>query len=88
MRNAFKEWAIVVEALGRGEQIVILRKGGIREDRRGFQVEHSEFLLLPTLYHQQRESVLAEAQQRYDHIALCLPKHDELRLEYFAKVVD
>ncbi len=29
MRIAFKEWMIVVDALGRGEQIIILRKGGI-----------------------------------------------------------
>ena len=33
MRTAFKEWAIVVDALGRGEQIIILRKGGISEGR-------------------------------------------------------
>jgi hypothetical protein len=25
MRTAFKEWAVIVEALGRGEQILILR---------------------------------------------------------------
>ena len=29
----FKEWAIVCEALGRGRQSVILRKGGIAEGR-------------------------------------------------------
>ena len=31
MRLAFKEWAIIVDALGRGEQILILRKGGLQE---------------------------------------------------------
>ena len=31
----FKEWAIVCEALGRGEQSIILRKGGIAEGREG-----------------------------------------------------
>src|SRR5258708_6269605 len=30
---AFKEWAVVADALGHGEQILILRKGGIREIR-------------------------------------------------------
>jgi hypothetical protein len=88
MRIAFKEWAIVVDALGRGDQIVVLRKGGISEGRGGFQVEHREFLFFPTLYHQQRESVLPAAQRRYDEIAPGLPKPDVLRLEYFAEVAD
>ena len=32
----FKEWSIVCEALGRGRQSIILRKGGIAEGREGF----------------------------------------------------
>ena len=86
MRTAFKEWAIVVDALGRGEQILILRKGGISEGRGGFQMEHPQFLLFPTLFHQQRESVLPVAQQRYDEIAPRLPGPEIIRLEYFAEV--
>jgi hypothetical protein len=87
MRIAFKEWAIIVDALGRGEQILVLRKGGLREGRGGFQVEHDAFLLFPTLYHQQRESVLPAAQRRFDEIAPGLPPPEVLRLEYFARVV-
>lgn len=87
MQTAFKEWAIVVDALGRGEQILILRKGGIAEGRGGFQVEHPRFLFFPTLYHQQRESVLPAAQARYDQIAPDLPGPDVLRLEFCAEVV-
>jgi hypothetical protein len=49
----FKEWALVCEALGRGEQSIILRKGGIAEGRAGFRFQHAAFLLLPTLYHEQ-----------------------------------
>jgi hypothetical protein len=82
---AFKEWAVVADALGRGEQIIILRKGGISEGRGGFQVEHDRFLLFPTLFHQQRESVLPAAQARYDVIAPGLSA-EMLRLEYFATV--
>lgn len=88
VRRAFKEWAIVVDALGRGEQIVILRKGGISEGRGGFQVEHPEFLLFPTLFHQQCDSVLPHAQQRYDAIAKSFPTAEKLRIEFFAKVTD
>lgn len=88
VRIAFKEWAIVVDALGRGEQIVILRKGGISEGRGGFQVEHPRFLLFPTLFHQQRESVIPSAQARYDEIAASFPPADRLRIEFLADVVE
>ena len=87
MRAAFKEWAIVVDALGRGEQIVILRKGGLSEGRDGFKMEHQRFLLFPTLFHQQRESVIPAAQARFDQIAPDFPPADRLRLEWFAEVV-
>jgi hypothetical protein len=86
MRTAFKEWAIVVDALGRGEQILILRKGGLLESRGGFQVEHPQFLLFPTLFHQQRESVTADAQARFDEIAPRFPVTEVVRLEYLAEV--
>ncbi len=49
----FKEWALVCEALGRGEQTVILRKGGIAEGREGFSFKHREFFLFPTFFHEQ-----------------------------------
>lgn len=88
MEIAFKEWAVIVDALGRGEQIVIFRKGGISEERDGFQVDHPEFLLFPTLFHQQRESVLPAAQRRFDEISRTFPPSDVLRFEFFARVID
>src|SRR5687768_10003382 len=87
MRIAFKEWAVVVDALGQGSQIIIFRKGGISEGRSGFQVEHNRFFLFPTLFHQQRDSVLSPAQKRYDLLAPTL-KPSLVRIEYFAEVVD
>jgi hypothetical protein len=87
VRVAFKEWAVVVDALGRGDQILILRKGGISEGRGGFQVEHPSFLLFSTLFHQQRESVSPTAQQRFDLIAPSLPGPDKLRIEYFGELI-
>lgn len=86
MRVAFKEWAIVVDQLGSGEQILILRKGGIAEGHGGFQVEHSEFLLFPTLFHQQRESVTAPAQARFDQIQPAFPPADVVRIEFWARI--
>ena len=37
---ALKEWAITCEAIGNGEQILLLRKGGIHEDGKDFRVIH------------------------------------------------
>ena len=53
MSIAFKEWAVVCEALGRGAQSIIIRKGGIAEGRDGFRFKHDAFFLFPTLFHEQ-----------------------------------
>lgn len=50
--RAFKEWAIVCEAMKAGEQIVLIRKGGIREEEGTFRVIDKEFFLMPTYEHQ------------------------------------
>jgi hypothetical protein len=55
---AFKEWAIVVDAIGRGEQTIILRKGGLHESQGRFQVEHNGFWLFPTQFHEAEQSVI------------------------------
>ena len=47
-----KEWSVTSEALGSGEQIFMLRKGGIREDGRHFKIEHERFVLYPGLFHE------------------------------------
>lgn len=60
-RYAFKEWAVVCEALRTGRQSIILRKGGIHEGHEGFRVEHREFWLFPTEFHQQPDVITAEA---------------------------
>ncbi|MGB0579378.1 MAG: DUF1802 family protein, partial [Limisphaerales bacterium] len=86
MRAAFKDWAIVVDALGRGDQIIILRKGGISEGRGGFQMQHDEFLLFPTRYHQQGEMVTPEAAGRWSEIEANFPPEDVLRFEFCAQV--
>lgn len=50
--TAFKEWACIVDSLGCGDQILIIRKGGIHENNGRFEPEHREFLLFPTYEHQ------------------------------------
>src|SRR3954452_24707267 len=57
MPIAFKEWAVTVRALAEGEQLLTLRKGGIREPERHFQLEHDRFFLYPTFDHQRNDLV-------------------------------
>jgi hypothetical protein len=60
---ALKEWAGVCEALARGEQIVILRKGGIAEEEGRFRVEHHAFWLFPTAVHQVEQGLKSSQPQ-------------------------
>lgn len=53
LHHALKEWSVAVDALGRGETILLLRKGGIREVGGRFSVAHDRVLLYPTYEHQQ-----------------------------------
>ena len=62
MPIAFKEWAVTVRALAEGEQLLTLRKGGIREPQRHFRVEHDRFFLYPTFDHQRNDLVRASHQ--------------------------
>jgi hypothetical protein len=48
--TALKEWANVVEALGRGEQIILIRKGGLADP--SFGIDADQFYLYPTYFHQ------------------------------------
>lgn len=57
-RTALKEWAVLCDAMARGDIIAMIRKGGIREQRAGFAVRHDRFLLYPTFFHA-REGELA-----------------------------
>ena len=59
---ALKEWAVTVQALADGDQILMLRKGGIHEEGKDFRVMHPEFLLYPTYLHQ-REDLLKGSHQ-------------------------
>ena len=85
---ALKEWAVAVKTLGRGEQVLIIRKGGIHRDDRDFRLVHPEFLLYPTYEHQKEELIkpehhgtLAETRAEADISGL-------VDLTYFCQVVD
>ncbi len=76
----FKEWALVCGALGRGEQTVLLRKGGIAEGRDGFAFRHPEFFLFPTFFHEQTE------QTRLSDPALPTRADAQIAIDVFARI--
>lgn len=87
-RSALKEWGAVERALAAGRTTLLVRKGGIHERRAGFEVEHREFWLFPTLHHQNRHELRPDFLS-YLEAAEALP-HDvnRVRLEHYAVVED
>ena len=77
----FKEWALVCEALGRGKQTVLVRKGGIAEGGDGFGFRHPEFFLFPTFFHEQAEKV------RLSGVEIPKAREGEIEVRYFAKLI-
>ncbi len=51
-QTALKEWASVLMAMERGEQCVLIRKGGLMEPGSGFDVLSKTVVFYPTFEHQ------------------------------------
>ena len=84
--TAFKEWAVAVRALGQGRQVILLRKGGIREEGKSFQVVHQDFLLYPTYEHQSKEQLKGEVHQELK-VVMAEPRSTEsVVFDYWAQV--
>ena len=83
---ACKEWAAVVHALLEGEQILDVRKGGLREDGRHFSVQSTRFWLYPTAEHQ-RPELLKEPYRHWIELAHAAPVGEPITIEGWADVV-
>jgi hypothetical protein len=79
-RDAFKEWAIVCDSIGRGETSLIFRKGGIAEGRDGFHFKFSRFFLFPTFFHEQVERT------RLGNDRTLEPNPDSVKITLFVEV--
>ncbi len=87
IKSAFKEWRSVIEALGRGDQIIILRRGGIIEDEGDFYPKEKRFWLFPTLTHEKPELLKKTygdgiREERDDG-----DDEDRIKVSYWAEVV-
>jgi hypothetical protein len=90
LATALKEWSVAVRALREGRQILLLRKGGIREAEGEFTVEARDVLLFPTYLHEEEqagtlqpcyEAWLREEQARK-------PQGENVRIEAAARITD
>jgi hypothetical protein len=87
-RSALKEWAAIEQVLAAGRSPLLLRKGGLWERREGFEMEHREFWLFPTLYHQNPHELRPEHAWALESARAAHPDGDRIRLEHYAVVTD
>lgn len=84
---ALKEWAVIVHALLEGEQILDLRKGGLREEGRRFGLPSTRCWLYPTAEHQRAE-LCKPAYRHWIELAAAAPVGEAITLHGWADVVD
>ena len=63
---ALKEWSIICKAMEEGKQTILLRKGGILEYKKGFEISQKLLLLYATLEHQTAEYLQSNYLQEYE----------------------
>ena len=82
---ALKEWAVTVQSLAQGQQILLLRKGGIHEEGKDFRVIHPEFLLYPTYEHQREDLLKPEHQSTLSQLLSESPRGETITFTHWAK---
>lgn len=86
---SLKEWAVAIEALGQGKQIITVRKGGLYEETRDFKLEHDTFYLYPTYEHQKADMVKPEFHSDLEATLVnWSPEKTTVEIRYFAHITD
>ncbi|MBW3572770.1 MAG: DUF1802 family protein [Gemmatimonadetes bacterium] len=83
---ALKEWAVAEQALATGHTALLIRKGGIHEQQGGFGVEHREFWIFPTGWHQNPADLAGHLHPLLD--ALAPPPRGTVPFRLYAVVDD
>ena len=86
-RTALKEWAVLIDAMVRGDVVAMVRKGGIREQRAGFEVRHSRFLLYPTYFHENTDHLAERFHPTLAASAATRPADGIVRISHLAEVL-
>lgn len=78
----------MVQALASGEQILILRKGGIHEKGKAFSVLHESFFLFPTYEHQKEEDLNPRGEELLRKVKAGPPLTDSehVTIQFFAEI--
>jgi hypothetical protein len=86
--KALKEWAVVVKSLEMGEQILLIRKGGITEEEGSFRVREPEFFLFPNHTHQNPAQLQPRAHELLETTEAERPEEGYLCISSYAVVED
>ncbi len=83
---ALREWAVAVDALASGRQVIVLRKGGIAEETKEFRLESPRFYLFPSYEHQKPHLMKEEARAVVLRTqAEAAESPDSVRIAYYAE---
>ena len=85
-RSALKEWSAIERILASGRSTLLLRKGGIWERKGGFEVEHREFWIFPTHFHQNPHELAAGYRWALEQPEP--PSRDAISIQSYAVVTD
>ncbi len=89
MKIALKEWGVAVKALEEGQQIILLRKGGIHEETMQFHLIDNRFLLYPTFEHQKVDLVKPEYEPDFfDSMSQWDSRKSTVQIRVFAEAVE
>jgi len=78
---ALKEWATVLAAMARGEQIVLVRKGGLMEPGSGFELVSTSFVFYPTFEHQAVAYLRDPYQASFEQVRSTRAPEGQVRIE-------
>ena len=78
---ALKEWATALEAAGRGEQLVLIRKGGLIEPGSGFELISPTFVFYPTFEHQAVNYLRPEFRGYFEHASAKRAPEGQVRFD-------
>ena len=79
--TALKEWATVLDAMARGEQIVLIRKGGLIEPGSGFELSAEHVVFYPTFEHQAVNYLRPEFRRYFEEASARRAPDGQVRFE-------
>lgn len=85
---ALKEWATVLLAIERGEQLVVIRKGGLIEPGSQFEWAARQFVCYPTFEHQAATFLRPPFDGYFDEALKRRASDGQVRFDLYGEVVD